>query len=744
MSIKYGRRWSRNASGSTGDGQLLDSLMGTQSSMEVEISIEEENVGTDNSIKEELKKDEEGAFKEKLEDEMDSLKEEEIWRSRRERINNALEAARNTERQDPAEVYAVAGRLASVILSADVKEFVSEIERLANQTDPSAVFNCLSKAGKGSLLHIALYTSKDDILRLLLDYVPGDIIAAQNDRGDTPLHVAIMAKRPSATAMLIRRIKDLPNIEDKNKILRMKNRDGNTALHEAVLNRDIEMVRHLSNEDLEPVYWKNADQASPLYLAIESPGTAICEVLFSLPLEPYRIQGLPPIHGAIIRLRRDLVDLILKKNMELFAMNDSRGGNVFHLAAYLNIAFVFELLGPETEHLVQQPDMNGDLPIHIASKRGYVDLIEKLLPISTGYNGRGQNIVHVAAKYGRTKVVKYVLRHPELWTLTTDRDHAGNTPLHLAAMYSQPAALIPLVLDKRINLARVNHESLTAFAIAQNLFIRAPTIRKRLTLMVLASSTLWKTIAVSRDLLILRPEARDDAFSYTWRKSKLNMDDLKDVVNTRLLVATLVATVTFAAGFAVPGGFNGSDTASKDDRGMATMLDKRLFQAFAICNTIAMFCSMTAVINLVPVEGHDFEAAVAALRHSMLPLAIALPAMSVAFLTGVTLTVGKLPWLANTIFYLGLVFLLIISGATLIEYPPFLRSHHRPIRRLIFWLVLAYIYLWGVGTHLLDDSEEDGTASGTSASRPPDGAGDRMTDNSATAKCEDVPRPPRN
>ncbi|KAI6672680.1 hypothetical protein NL676_000586 [Syzygium grande] len=186
--------------------------------MEIEISIVEDDVGTNNSIEEAVKKDEGGAFKEEmLADEIDSSNEEDIWRSRWERIKNALAAARNSEKQDPA-------------------------ESLAIKINPSAIFNCLNAEGN-SLLHFAAFNGKDDILRLLLDYVPDHLIAAQNDWGDAPLHMAIGAKRSTATEMLIRRTRDLPNIEVKNQILRMKNKHGNTALHEAVLNGHVKGPR---------------------------------------------------------------------------------------------------------------------------------------------------------------------------------------------------------------------------------------------------------------------------------------------------------------------------------------------------------------------------------------------------------------------------------------------------------------------------------------------------------------------
>ncbi|XP_056171598.1 uncharacterized protein LOC115693075 [Syzygium oleosum] len=357
-----------------------------------------------------------------------------------------------------------------------IEEFISAIESLAIKINPSAIFNCLNAEGN-SLLHFAAFNGKDDILRLLLDYVPDHLIAAQNDWGDTPLHMAIGAKRSTAAEMLIRRTRDLPNIEGKNQILRMKNKHGNTALHEAVLNGHVKGFRDLLNEDLEPVYWMNEYQTSPLYLAVDSKDPEIQEVFFSLALEPSRIQGLPPIHGAILQERHDLVDLILEKNMKLFEMTDSRGGNIFHLAAYMNAAQVFKYLGLETVYLVQQRDRNRDLPIHIASKMGYVELIEKLLRVSCLLNGQGQTVLHVAAKYGRTSAVRYMLNHNDLGMASNDADHAGNTPSHLAAMYSQPAALIPLVMDERIIPGHINHKCLTPFDIARDRFRRDPTLR---------------------------------------------------------------------------------------------------------------------------------------------------------------------------------------------------------------------------------------------------------------------------
>ncbi|KAI6672673.1 hypothetical protein NL676_000579 [Syzygium grande] len=454
--------------------------IGSLGSMDVKLSIGEEEVGMDASIQELVQKDEGGASLNMLDDGMDSMKEE--------------KTARTAEQQDPAEVYAAARKLADVIKGANVEGIVSTIETLAHQTHSSAIFN-FRGLPRGSLLHIAAATGKSNILRLLLDHVDAHLIAAEDDWGNTPLHCATKAKALGVAGMLIHRARDLPNVET---ILRIKNKNGNTALHEAVLTCDVEMVRFLLNEDLEPVYWQNAGQKSPLYLAIETNNPAIHDILFSLSLEPSKIEGLPPIHGAITHSDDLVADKILEQNVKLFAMTDSRGK-------------------------------------------------------------------------------EYTIRNQSAW-------------------------------------------------------------------LALACSCIGK-VSPSKDLIIFRPEAREKESGRLVR-SRNKMPKRKivnDYIDSRMVVATLVATVTFAAGFAVPGGFNGSDTASKDDRGMATMLDNKMFQAFAICNTIAMFCSMTAVVNLIWRRSSDVHIAITAYESTTLPLKIALPAMSVAFLTGVTLTVGKLP-----------------------------------------------------------------------------------------------------
>ncbi|XP_039160957.1 protein ACCELERATED CELL DEATH 6-like [Eucalyptus grandis] len=337
--------------------------------------------------------------------------------------------------------------------------------------------------------------------------------------------------------------------------------------------------------------------------------------------------------------------------------------------------------------------------------------------------------------------MRQILRHPELGEHINAMDHVGNTPLHLAAMHAQPAALIHLLQDKRIRLTISNNRCLTAENIILQAIPREHTIWNDLAFVVLACSYIRKASVPGRDAHILRPGARDRKLVYS-RETKPHRDANRDFISSRMVVAMLVATVTFAAGFAVPGGFDGSDMASKGDQGMATMLHKRICQAFVICITIAMFCSMIAVVNLNLVRPNDVGALASAYANSTVPLIIALPAMSVAFLTGITLTIGKLPWIANTIFYLGFVFLLIISVASLLQFPPLLVIGGLCRRRLVLGIILIYISSWGVETSVYNDAEDYEAASENSTGQPTDDASKSKTDDSTAAKCGEAPHPP--
>ncbi|KAK4405974.1 Ankyrin repeat-containing protein ITN1 [Sesamum angolense] len=69
---------------------------------------------------------------------------------------------------------------------------------------------------------------------------------------------------------------------------------------------------------------------------------------------------------------------------------------------------------------------------------------------------------------------------------------------------------------------------------------------------------------------------------------------MKETANNCMIVATLIATVAFAAAFTLPGGNNG-------DTGMPILMKRMWFTVFAVSNGVALFCSTTSIIMFLSI-----------------------------------------------------------------------------------------------------------------------------------------------
>ena len=137
-----------------------------------------------------------------------------------------------------------------------------------------------------------------------------------------------------------------------------------------------------------------------------------------------------------------------------------------HCAASTNFAEGVEFLLEKYRMDIFEKDSDGFLPIHYACKYGHIGILIKLLQYKLDarefVNQDGQNILHVAAMYGKHDVVRYILKTPGLELLYNEIDKDGNTPLHLAAKKWHPNVVSCLTWDKRVHLKLLNNEGLTA------------------------------------------------------------------------------------------------------------------------------------------------------------------------------------------------------------------------------------------------------------------------------------------
>ncbi|RVX19993.1 Protein accelerated cell death 6 [Vitis vinifera] len=417
-------------------------------------------------------------------------------------------------------------------------------------------------------LHIAVRFGHHELAEYIVKECP-DLIKKTNSTGDTALHIAARKKDLSFVKFAMDSCpsgsgasRDVEKAE--HPLLIIVNKEGNTVLHEALINRckQEEVVEILIKADPQVAHYPNKEGKSLLFLAAEAHYFHVVEAIGKPKVEKHMNinrdrEAKPAVHGAILGKNKGVQTLLAK---------DQSNFDRYHR------------------------DDEGFLPIHVASMRGYVDIVKELLQVSSDsielLSKHGENILHVAAKYGQTAFdIAVSVEHPTslhqrlIWTAlkSTGARRAGNSK-------------VPPKLPK------------------------SP-----------------------------------------------NTDQYKDRVNTLLLVSTLVATVTFAAGFTMPGGYNSSDPSA----GMAIFLMRNMFHMFVICNTIAIFA--------LPLLG------------------LALYAMSFGFMAGVSLVVSNLHWLAIVVFIIGIICLFSLSVPFLLLFLPS-KSTNRILRYISYYPFLILVW----------------------------------------------------
>ncbi|KAL5707903.1 hypothetical protein ACHQM5_018754 [Ranunculus cassubicifolius] len=506
--------------------------------------------------------------------------------------------------------------------------------------------------GNNTALHVAVQYGRKVIVKEIYNSCTS-LLLHQNLKGDTALHMASRAGLTDIVEFLInvRRDEDvesggsgehIPNQE----LLRMGNNTQNTALHEAVRYDHVKVVKLLTRADPTFTYFANNAHETPLYLAAEKGWYDIVAQILDTCSSPAHggPNGRNALHAATIRNDFGIMKILLEKQKFLIKVGDDKGWNALHHAVYHDFhERVVQLLEVD-KTIVCVPANDGRTALHIAATEGSLISIEHIIRFCPDcwelVDSKGQNFLHTATRFGHQKLVRHILKtYRMVEGLLNDVDNDGNTPLHLAALAGEYLIEAMLEHDDRVKRSITNNLNLTAEEI-----IIKPGV------------SIWSSTRNRhsyKQIVQEEVEAKDDFW--------FDLKERKDISNIQLLVAALIATVTFAAGITLPGGF-------KDDgenEGMATLTRVTTFRAFVISNTIAMLLSLSAIfVHFQMSLAKNVKTINLLFGHATTYILAALIAMAVAFLTGSYAVLSNAHGLATTvvvicccIFYVFLVIL---------------------------------------------------------------------------------------
>ncbi|KAL7216958.1 hypothetical protein ACSBR1_028815 [Camellia fascicularis] len=407
-------------------------------------------------------------------------------------------------------------------------------------------------------LHIATQFGHKNIVAEIYDRQQS-LLAQPNLDGDTPLHVAARAGRISIVSFLVNEMlsSSYGDIENRGnretEILRMRNKWGNTVLHEAVRNHSIRVAEFLMKVDPGLACFESNMGESPLCLTARDGMLEIVNLL--LMAARYSAyggsDGQTALHAAIAEGHFDVIEALVRAKPELIKEADHHGRTPLYYAASMgDHRTVQRLLQLDTD-IAYMSDKEGLSPFHVAAYRGHTNIIKEIIRYCPDSGElldlRGQNILHIAVLGGKLSVTTGIWRQP--WS--------------------------------------------------QNTWITRENIS---------------------------PNTIEDGVATVDK-----MRTYKQMGHTLLMVATLIATVTFAAAFTIPGGFNNN---VGPDQGQALLQSSTHLKWFFVSDSIAMSSSVVVACILfwgavIAKENYFYYFASATiLTH------IALSSTGIAFTTG--------------------------------------------------------------------------------------------------------------
>ncbi|CAH8385979.1 unnamed protein product [Eruca vesicaria subsp. sativa] len=532
-------------------------------------------------------------------------------------------------------------KILCAVRAGDKESLVQRIE-----DDAKTIQQLVDNHGN-SLLHIAAASGHGNIVDYIVSKFP-NLVKKKNLKDETALHVAARAGSLAIVEFLVRFLTE-------SLIISAKSNNGDTALHIALKEKHEDVAFYLLSVSHDDVSFDvNNDGASPLYLAVEAGNCKLVAKMLESLSSPSKLALMSHakslVHAAMRAKRIDILGIILRQNPRLIELRNEEGRTCLSFGAaigfYEGISYILLEFDKSASSLCYVADDDGFFPIHMAAREGHVRIIKEFLkhcPDSVELlNSQCQNILHVAAKTGKSKVVKYLLELDEEKRMMNGQDLDGNTPLHLATKHRHSMVVNILTWNKNVKLTTVNNDGFTALDIAEALKDNANILRKRLTWMALVSAGAPngpKPIPLDRVSHSLE-----------------NPEVYKDSFHTLMVTATLVATVTFTAGFTLPGGY----MSSAPYLGMAALINKMNFKIFILFNSLSMCCSMVTIMALIWAQLGDAVLTKKAFKLALPLLVIALQSMAMAFVAGVTLVVSDLPWLSHLVFAIDTSFFLFL------------------------------------------------------------------------------------
>ncbi|XP_024035688.1 protein ACCELERATED CELL DEATH 6 [Citrus clementina] len=471
-----------------------------------------------------------------------------------------------------------------------------------------------------TVLHMATYTKKSDLVIKLLDELPDqslDKMTRQNKAGNTILHETATSNHALPVADKV--LRKAPGL------LGMRNNNGETALLRAARYGKVDIFNFLAGKisgydhaTRLPFLHRN-DKTNVLHIAILSLHFDLALLIandYKYLIDEKDVDGMTALQLLACKpeaFSRKHVEGILKKLISCVKYTCSLAQRQEYrqekrqreLAKELAKFLIFRDTSWEVTESIQDQsrpkihryganpsassrDQKGiaevsaidhaETPLFLATKSGCIEIVKDILSVYPQavehIDDEGRNILHVAIKYRQLEIFERVVQMEiPLRRLVRKIDYNGNTIFHMAGIKRKdhvpekmegPALLLQ---DELLWYERVKSVTMPHFLNHRNNMGFIPE-----ELFSIANNELR---AQSKQWLIHTTEGCS-------------------------VVAVLIATVAFAAAYTVPGGSN-------ENTGYPILINHPFFVAFTVSDVLSLTFSLAAVVTFLSMLTSPFR-----------------------------------------------------------------------------------------------------------------------------------------
>ncbi|KAH7860843.1 hypothetical protein Vadar_018667 [Vaccinium darrowii] len=424
-----------------------------------------------------------------------------------------------------------------------------------------------------TILHVAVQFGHAHIVKAVLQELP-QLVLQRNNKRETPLHMAAREGHADIVNQLILGAKKLE--------------DG--KVKEMLRNKSVD-VKLLVEEDPEFQHPPNNDKETPLYLAAER-GNKGVKVVFAL-----------------------------LDTCKSISYSGPGGRTALHAVALKDFTIgqkTIQALLKRQKDLMNQADVNGWTPIHYAACSGNLLWMEEFLSYCPDcwekVDEKGQNILHIAVCRGGNTPLHLLVASDynvdELWKHHKADHHVfnrkGMTPIDL---------LWTNILEKKMSTFADTMDYTFLDPENEGGRIIASKAHDKLAILKRLREENRRKEKAMEEAQEKDKRAREEAEEKEKREreeahekeERATLEEQKEkkrkqikarkasmtVYQSLVIVAALIATISSAAAFVIPGGYDGNQGR---DQGMAVLARIAAFKAFTITNTIALASSVTSIL----------------------------------------------------------------------------------------------------------------------------------------------------